>query len=120
MEYYIVGFIAIIFLYKIFEERGLGWGYIFSIALFIVFGFINNKIEPMLNQDIVSLLCEVGLILLILFIYIKLMYVLFNMINVAAIFVVVSFLVSLVIQYGISIIYVNILEFITNLISSFI
>ena len=120
MSYYIVGFVAIIFLYKIFEERGFGWSYLFGLALFVLYGFINNKIEPMFAQSLVPLLCEIGLILLILYIYLKLLYMLFNNINVAALFVVVSFLVSLVFQYGMSIIYINILEFITNLISSFI
>ena len=64
MTYYIVGLIAIIFLYKIFEERGFGWSYLFSLLLYIVMGIIFNKFVPMFNYGTVRFGCEIALILL--------------------------------------------------------
>ena len=120
MTYYIVGLIAIMFLYKIFEERGFGWSYLFSLLLYIVMGFIFNKFVPMYNQGIVRFGCEIALILLILFIYCKAMYLLFNSISITIVFIVSAYACSLAFWYGIGIIYPQILDFIFNIVNNFI
>ncbi|MBQ7789985.1 MAG: hypothetical protein IJ399_01835 [Bacilli bacterium] len=120
MTYYIVGLIAIIFLYKIFEERGFGWSYLFSLLLYIVMGIIFNKFVPMFNYGPVRFGCEIALILLTLFIYCKAMYLLFNSVSVAAVFVVSAYACSLAFWYGMGIIYPQILDFLLNIVNNFI
>ena len=116
--YFIIGFAALIILYKIFEERGSSWAFLYCVGVFAAVGFYFNKFLPMYNQGIIQFLVELFLFLIIIFIYNKFMYFLFNTMSVAVIFIVSAAGCSYLFQIGIVKLYPIVLDYVLNFVYS--
>ena len=114
--YYIVGFIALIILYKVFDERGTSWAYIFMLIVFGALGFYNGRFVFMYDMGIIQFLVEIFLILIITFIYNKFMYLLFNTMSIAAVFLISSLGCSCLFNLGVIKLYPIILDYALELV----
>lgn len=112
--YIVAGLIALVILYKIFEERGSSWAYIFCLLLFAALEFYSGKFVIMYNQGIIQFLIEMFLILIITFIYNKFMYLLYNCFSIVVLFVISSTAMSYLFYLGVVKIYPIILNYVLD------
>ena len=117
---YIIGICAIIFLHKIFEERGYKWGFMFCLLLLGIFGFINNMFIPMFQDGLIEFITQILLMIFVVFIYSKIMYLIFNNTGGWIIFSLSAAAASVLCQYGMLKIYPMILEFVLRIIMNYI